>query len=855
MSSALPSSSTTAAATSTGSGSGGLSEDGRQSNAGGRKITASHSTTSTAPPAKRRRPTRRSSATSSGVSNRPILPGVGHQDDMMRLTEHFMQQHLANVMMAPLPLLTQQQLVGYTPTSTSLMGIPIWTAGGRGGGVGNNMAASTLQSSQLQLSSMQQAQAAMAWSQQLVQAQQFMQAQQSARQVNAQVSTSAQNQTSAQTPLSPRAQGLMRALNLSRAQAFGIDNVHSLLPQAPAVAVTTSRQSRSTGVSTISPASNVVTTTEKSSTSSQNRLEESRVVASSPATTSATTKSPSRSSTQLGLTSFPSNTTRSINTTHSSTKSFQITSSFAASSLAPTSPVRIPASVPVSHGNPSSSNSSNDASQMYVFPRGPSHITLTSQFPTAPSLTRAAVPSPRISSGTPSSSFIQPHSSLLAPNVRQIGSGDVGSPQHRRESECNPERESEPEYSSENSQDMGCSSGPESESINRPLRVSSPLNVDHPVGAAISALLSLSDRTNSRSPRRFISSPLALASSSPVRGRGSHFTNHSQSVPVVTSAEDFSPTSETEPRRSDSIGSVGGVPYATATTTNDSNIVMTNRGISNSLATPESLSLSSSVSDTTTSVVTTGSTINTNSTVSMTTPPAPSKSTGPPVPSKSTGPLIISKSAHLNPSAPSRVDQGVSTENLSTEQSSNLADLSRIVLAEVLTVPESVPCSDCLTQESETIKLAQEPFVDIVKVDGPSLITTNDDDVEITGLSGFSRESSVESSSSSLVVQHENVGLESPRFTPSPQVQSHGRGDDSSAYVNENLELSSRSTSLQPCIAASPEVCGPNVRGQIQNSDVVLRRSTRRQQPRRKSATKRSLPKGKSPTAKRSRST
>lgn len=834
----MPSSSTTAAATSTGSGSGGLSEDDRQINAGGRKRTGSHSTTSTAqqPPAKRRRPTRRSSATSTGVSNRPILPGVSHQDDMMRLTEHFMQQHLANVMMAPLPLLTQQQLVGYTPTSSSLMGIPIWTAGGRGGGVGNSMATNTLQSSQLQLSSMQQAQAAMAWSQQLVQAQQFMQAQQSARQVNAQV---AQNQTSAQTPLSPRAQGLMRALNLSRAQAIGIDNVHSLLPQAPTVPVTTSRQSRSTGVSSTSPASNVTTT--QKSTSSQNRLEESRVVASSPVTTSATTKSPSRSSTQLSLTSFPSNTTHSINTTHSSTKSFQITSSFAASSLAPTSPIRLPPSlsqVPASHGNPSSSNSSKDASQTYVFPRGPSHITLTRQFPTAPSLTRAAVPSPRISSGTPSSSFIQPHSSLLAPNVRQIGSGDVGSPQHRQESECNPERESEPEYSSENSQDMGCSSGPKSESINRPLRVSSPLNVDHPVGAAISALLSLSDRTNSRSPRRFTSSPLALSSSSPVRDRGGHFANHSHPVPVVTSAEDFSHSSETEPRRSDNVGSVGGVPYATATTTNDSNIVMTNRGISNSLATPESLSLSSSVSDTTTSVVTTATTINTNSTVSMTTPPAPSISTCPPVPSKSTSPPIISKSEHLNPPAPSRVDQGVSSDTLSAEQSSSLADLSRIVLAEVLIIPESVPCSDCLTQESETIKLAQEPLVDIVKVDGPSLIATNDDDdVEITGLSGFSRESSVESSSSSLVVQHENVGLESPRFTPSPQVQSPNRGDDSSAYVNENLELSSRNTS---CVAVSPEVCGPSVRGQIQNSDVVLRsrKSTRRQQPQRKSAAK-----------------
>ena len=59
--------------------------------------------------------------------------GVGpgrHDNDMMQLTEQFAQQHyrdmLSHTRAAPtLPLLTQQQLASYAPTSLSWMGIPI----------------------------------------------------------------------------------------------------------------------------------------------------------------------------------------------------------------------------------------------------------------------------------------------------------------------------------------------------------------------------------------------------------------------------------------------------------------------------------------------------------------------------------------------------------------------------------------------------------------------------------------------------------------------------------------------------------------------------------------------------------
>ena len=99
------------------------------------------------PPLKKKRPNRKSgerraailsdgSGSVHALAGDPFAApstGLQSQDDMMQMTEQFAQQHFRNLfsqvtpaLMATLPLVTQQQLAAnYTPTSHSWMGIPI----------------------------------------------------------------------------------------------------------------------------------------------------------------------------------------------------------------------------------------------------------------------------------------------------------------------------------------------------------------------------------------------------------------------------------------------------------------------------------------------------------------------------------------------------------------------------------------------------------------------------------------------------------------------------------------------------------------------------------------------------------
>ncbi len=52
--------------------------------------------------------------------------GAGHHDDMMQLTEQFAQQHYRNIVSQVEPTPPLQQLNGYTPTSLSFFGIPVF---------------------------------------------------------------------------------------------------------------------------------------------------------------------------------------------------------------------------------------------------------------------------------------------------------------------------------------------------------------------------------------------------------------------------------------------------------------------------------------------------------------------------------------------------------------------------------------------------------------------------------------------------------------------------------------------------------------------------------------------------------
>ena len=176
------------------------------------------------------------------------------------------------------------------------------------------------------------------------------------------------------------------------------------------------------------------------------------------------------------------------------------------------------------------------------------------------------------------SSFVQPHASLLAPECRQsrssgsglastsstsaAGSGQGGvkracNSEHGGELEFNPEDRTESEYSRVNGGELQCNPGNEAvpactydhrqesgyntesepQSTNSPLRFSSlrsasPLYSDHPVGAAVSALLSLSDCTSSGSPSHYDTSPSPRVSTPPLN---QSLLGHLQSESPLTS--------------------------------------------------------------------------------------------------------------------------------------------------------------------------------------------------------------------------------------------------------------------------------------------------------------------------------
>ena len=273
------------------------------------------------------------------------------------------------------------------------------------------------------------------------------------------------------------------------------------------------------------------------------------------------------------------------------------TASFPTVSFMPTSVHREVQEVDLSESSPVSPPRSQF--QPYVFPKGPSYITLIKRFDTLaiPRRRLANTVSSVSSRGGIMSSFVQPHASLLAPECRQsrsiasssgLASGsptDCGhstqgrlepecnpehgeepdcnpehgeepecnpedggelecNPEHRAESECNPEHGGESQCDLENETlpectfdyrpKSGCNTESEPQSTNSPiqfssLRSSSPLSLDHPVGAAVSALLSLGDCTNSQSPGEYATTPFPRVSTSPLNQLNQSSTGQLQS--------------------------------------------------------------------------------------------------------------------------------------------------------------------------------------------------------------------------------------------------------------------------------------------------------------------------------------
>lgn len=114
--------------------------------------------------------------------------------------------------------------------------------------------------------------------------------------------------------------------------------------------------------------------------------------------------------------------------------------------------------------------------------------------------------------------------------------------------------------------------------------------------------------------------------------------------------------------------------------------------------------------------------------------------------------------------------------SIETESSTSLEDEDYV---QVMAVPDAAQCSEDLPEESETMRLTQEPAVSVQKVDRPSLIGTNDSIIataaQMTSVLSGMRESgdasvtpaeSVESLNSQAVDSTELLDSGSPRKQP-----------------------------------------------------------------------------------------
>lgn len=286
------------------------------------------------------------------------------------------------------------------------------------------------------------------------------------------------------------------------------------------------------------------------------------------------------------------------------------------------------------------------------------------------------------------------------------------------------------------------------------------------MGAAVSALLSLSDRTNSRSPSQFTTaSPLPRMSYLPLRSS----RQLASSFTVATSL-------------SESSNSVS-YPLATTTTTTsaaraDKDLTYTSPSTTQSPGAP-------AISNTASSNVTTTST-SVSCSLATTTTPTSSPGAGSSSTSSTTqspgAPAIIAAAAATTESQSSS-GAGAGSEGIisAAERSTAVVTESRSRTHQqedvhVMTVPDAIHYSENLLGESETMRLTQEQAVAVQKVDGPSLIgnDSNDDADTITdtatatGITSPSGETRRESAVESLGDGQEvdSIASPSPRKRP-----------------------------------------------------------------------------------------
>ncbi len=238
----------------------------------------------------------------------------------------------------------------------------------------------------------------------------------------------------------------------------------------------------------------------------------------------------------------------------------------------------------------------------------------------------------------------------------------------------------------------------------------SPLNPDHPVGAAVTALLSLSDRTNSRSPSQFTTaSPLPRMSYLPLRSSRQLAGSFTTATSLPESSNTITPNVTT---------TSSGEPYPLATTTTP---------------TTSAAGATSSITQ------------------------------------SSNAPAIIAATTTTNSqTSSSGVESGVASSGTAAERSTAVVTESQTHQEEdvqVLTVPDAVHYSEDLPEESETMKLMQEQTVAVQKVDGPSLIgnDSNDDDIVTAGIISTGNRESGDTSLTAVAVE----GLDDDQETDS----------------------------------------------------------------------------------------
>ena len=271
----------------------------------------------------------------------------------------------------------------------------------------------------------------------------------------------------------------------------------------------------------------------------------------------------------------------------------------------------------------------------------------------------------------------------------------------------------------------------------------SPLNPDHPVSAAVSALLSLSDRTNSRSPSRFTTaSPLPRMSYLPLRS--SH--QLASSFTAATSSE-------------------------SSNTVTHSRVTTTSSSVSYPLATTTRLTSAAGGNG-----------------VTCTSSTAQSPN----------APAIITTS---NSQTSSGVGSGIVSGGTASERSTAVVTESHtpwedVNYVRVMAVPDAVHCSEDLPEESDTMRLTQEQTVALQKVDGPSLIGT-DLNQDVICPTDFTRAASV-GSDTSRNQSGGSVGRRSLRSTPTHSLQGQRSYRERSTINEELLHQQPTTTGADP---------------------------------------------------------